>query len=113
MNDMESSESAELDADHRDAGPSLGAGFCGFVVTHEAAVEHQPAEGSFYDPTARQNLEPFGVVGALDDFDRQLGAQSLDPLGKGFADIAAPWKLVNPKPTGKMKSSREYVFNAN
>ena len=77
MKDEESSQAAELDSDHRDANPSLCAGFGGFIIAHQPAMTHQPAEGAFDHPTARQNFESLGGVGAFDDLDGQFGAQPL------------------------------------
>ena len=85
----ESSQSAELDSYHRDIDPGLGAGLGGFVVAHQAALAHQPAEGSLHDPAAGQNHEPLDVLGALDHFHFELGAQPLDPLGEGRAAVPA------------------------
>ena len=89
MNDKESSQSAELDSYHRDIDPSLGAGCGGFIIAHQAALTHQPAEGSFHNPAARQNFETHGGVGAFDDRDDQLGTKSFDPFGEGLASVAA------------------------
>lgn len=89
MNDMESSESAELDSNHRDMNPSFGAGLGGFVVTDQSAVMHQPAEGSFHDPAMRQDIEARSRVGTFDDLNRQFGAKSFDPLCKSFAGVTA------------------------
>ena len=84
-----SSEPAELDSDHRDENPSRGAGFGGFVIAHQPAVVHEPAEGAFHDPAAGQDMEAFLGIGAFDDGDGQLGTEGFYPLGKGFARIAA------------------------
>src|ERR1035441_8020641 len=89
MNDKESSQSAELDSDHGDIDPSFGAGFGGFVITHQSALAHQPTEGSLHDPAARQYFEACGIVGAFDNLDGQFGAQTLDPLGECLAGVAA------------------------
>ena len=53
MKREDSSEAAELDADHRDVDPRRGAGFGGFVIAHESPLVHQPAEGSLHDPAAQ------------------------------------------------------------
>lgn len=89
----DSSQSAELDSDHCDVDPSFGARLCGFVIAHEPSVEHQPAERPFYSPAAGQDFEALGMVGALDDLDGQLGAESLDPLRESRAGVAA----IDPK----------------
>ena len=89
MNDEELSQSAELNSYHRDIDPSFGAGFGGFVIACEAAVPHQPAEGSLHDPAERQDFEACGIVRTLDDGDSQLGAQAFDPVGEGLTGVAA------------------------
>ena len=88
MKAEESSQSAELNSDHGDIDPTLGTGHGGFVVAHQSPLAHQPAEGSLHDPAARQDFEALGGVRAIDDLDRQLGAESLDPLGEGIAGVA-------------------------
>src|SRR5450432_2279102 len=85
----ESSESAELNTDPGDIDPGFGAGLGGFVIAHESPLTHEPAEGAFHYPAARQHFEADGIVGAFDDLDHQLRAESLDPLGERFAGIAA------------------------
>src|SRR5665213_3836301 len=89
MKAEESSQPAELNSDHGDIDPGHGTGFGGFVIAHESALVHQPAEGAFHDPAARQHFEAFGRVGALNDLDLQFGAASFDPLGEGRAGVAA------------------------
>jgi len=84
----ESSQTAELNSDHRDVDPCHGAGLGGFIITHESPLVHQPAEGALHDPAACQDFEALGRVGAFNDLDGQFGAESFDPLGKGLAGIA-------------------------
>jgi len=50
MNDEESSQTAELNSDHRDIDPRHSAGFGGFVIAHESPLVHQPAEGALHHP---------------------------------------------------------------
>ena len=88
MKAEESSQTAELNSDHRDVDPSFGAGLGGFVITDESALVHQPAKGSLHDPAPSQYFEAFGGVGAFNDLDGQFGVESFDPMGKGFAGIA-------------------------
>jgi Beta xylosidase C-terminal Concanavalin A-like domain len=85
----ESGQSAELNSDHGDIDPGFGAGLGGFVIAHQSPLAHEPTEGSFHDPAARQHFEADHIVGAFDDLDHQLGAQPLDPLGERFAGVAA------------------------
>src|ERR1035437_1448510 len=83
MNDEESSQSAELNSDHRDIDPRFGARLGGFVIAHQSPLTHQPAEGALHYPAARQDFETGDVVRTFDDRDGQLGSQSLHPLGEG------------------------------
>ena len=69
MKDEESSHAAELNADHGDIDPSFRTGFRGFVIADQSALPHQPAEGALNDPTAWQDFETRGVIGAFDDLD--------------------------------------------
>ena len=74
MNDEESSQSAELNSDHRDIDPRHGAGFGSFVIAHESPLVHQPAEGALHHPATGQDLEALGGIGAFYDLDVQFGA---------------------------------------
>jgi len=85
----ESSESAELNTDPGDIDPGFGAGLGGFVIAHESPLTHEPAEGAFHNPAARQHFEADGIVGAFDDLDHELGAQPFDPLGERGSGVAA------------------------
>ena len=89
MNAEELGQSAELDTDHRDVNPSLGAGLGGFVITHQPPLAHQPAEGAFHQPAVRQYFEALGVIGAFDDLDLQFGPETLDPLRESLTGVAA------------------------
>ena len=89
MKGEESSQTAELNSDHRDIDPRHGAGFGGFVIAHESPLVHQPAEGALHDPAACQYFEALGRVRAFNDLDSQFGAETFDPLGKSLAAIAA------------------------
>ena len=101
MNEEGSSESAELNSDHGDKDPRLGAGLGGFVITHESSLVHQPAEGSLHHPAVRQDFEAFGGVGAFDNLDGQFGTEALDPVGKVLAGVAAihPQNVQPSEPT--------------
>src|SRR5207247_130859 len=44
-------------------------GGVGFVVSGESAVEHDPAQSSFHDPSTRYGCEAFDVWVSGDDFD--------------------------------------------
>lgn len=95
MNDAESSQAAELDADHRDIDPSLGTGFGSFVITHQPAMAHQPAEGPFHHPAMGQYLEALVGIGTFDHLHGQFRAKAFDPLGKSLAAVTA----VHPQDT--------------
>ena len=62
-------ESGEA-ADMGDGGPCCGAFDGFFPVLGETAAPAEPCEGAFDDPSAREDLEAVGLVGALDDLDR-------------------------------------------
>jgi len=83
-----SSQSAELNSDHRDIDPRHGAGLGGFVIAHETPLVHQPAEGALHHPAAGQDFEALGGIGSFNDLDGQFRAEPPDPLGKGFTGIA-------------------------
>ena len=89
----ESSQASELDSYHGDVNPGLRTRLGGFVITHQPPLAHEPAEGALHDPAARQDFEAHSGIGAFDDGDRQLGAQSLDPPGEEFTGVAA----IHPK----------------
>jgi len=101
MKDKESSQSAELNSDHGDIDPGFGTGLSGFVIAHQSPLAHQPAEGAFHDPAARQDFEAHRGIGAFDDLDRQLGAESLDPVSERLAGVAAihPQEAQPSEPT--------------
>lgn len=50
-------EASAYDVDHREADHGFGAVRVGLVVAGEAAVVHEPAEGSLDDPASRDHLE--------------------------------------------------------
>ncbi len=89
MNDEESGQSAELNSYHGDIDPSFSAGRSGFVITHQTPLAHQPAESTLHDPAMGQDFEACEVIRTFDDLDGQFGAETLDPLGEGFASVAA------------------------
>jgi len=86
MNDEESSRSAELNSYHGAIDPSLSTGLGGFVIAHQSSLTHQPAEGAFHDPTAWQDGEASGSVGAFDDFDG-MTCRQLRPATSGSTAI--------------------------
>ena len=72
-----------MNAYHRDVHPDLRAGFRSFIIADQTTLPHEPGKGSLDDPSAWQDLE--SSIGALDDLDLELCAQSLDPLGERIA----------------------------
>jgi hypothetical protein len=89
MNDMESSQSAELNSDHGDIDPSFSTGLRGFIIAHQSPLAHQPSEGAFDNPTVWQYFEARDVIRTFDDLDFQFRAEPLDPLGESFTCVAA------------------------
>ena len=74
---------------HGDIDPSLGAGIAGFVITHQAALAHQPAKGPLDHPTARQDFEAGDIIASFDDLHDQLGTERLDPFDEGLSTVTA------------------------
>ena len=85
----ESGQTTELDSYHRDKDEGGGALLGGFVVTCQATLTHQPADGPFDHPTPGQHLKSLSGVAAFDHFDLQLGPNGLHPLGEGLPAIPA------------------------
>jgi len=95
----------ELDGGH-DGGhvePCGGALDGSFEVFCEAAVAAEPGEGSLDDPAARQHLEAFCGVGALDDLKRpgadfsEGGGELLAGIGAVGEDMVQPGKAVSDR----------------
>ena len=77
-----SGQSSDLDPYQGEEDKGLGGGRGGFIVADEAAVAHEPAEGTLDDPAASQDGEAAGLVGAFDDRDGELGPEATDPGGE-------------------------------
>ena len=81
-------------ADVGDEGPGNGALDAGFEVLCEPPASAEPSEGSFDHPSARQQLESSGGVGAFDDFEGPLTerghgvAQSIASMAAVGEDVA-------------------------
>lgn len=62
--------------DHGEGGHAGGVVGSGFVVAHESAVVHEPADGAFDDPSAFDHAEAFDlrVFGDDLDVDAEVGA---------------------------------------
>ena len=67
-----------------DVNPGFGAGDRSLEIFGEAAVSIEPSEGSFDDPSARQQLEAGSVSGALDDLDCPV-----TEFGEGVTQVGA------------------------
>jgi hypothetical protein len=73
----ELSQSAQLEAYHRDKDPGGGAGFGVFVIANQPPMTHKPAEGAFHHPPPWQYFKASQSVGAFDDLYCQLGPKVL------------------------------------
>jgi hypothetical protein len=67
-----------------DEDPGIRACDCGLEVFGEPAATVEPGEGSFDDPTARQDLEALGGVGSFDDLKRPV-----PDFGHGLFELVA------------------------
>ena len=83
-----------------DEDPSLGGGDGFLPVLGQAAASSQPCEGSFDDPSARQDLEALGGIGSLDDLDPPVAGapQRLPQLRAGVAAVGED--VAQPGPAG-------------
>ena len=59
------SQSASHEPDHRDVDDGFAGGREVFVVLAETTMAPKPAESALNDPTSRENLEAFDVVGSF------------------------------------------------
>jgi len=82
-------QAAELNTDHGYINPGFGAGERAFIIAHQAAVVHQPAESAFDHPAPWQDFKALNIIGAFDHFDFQFGAQRFNPVSKGVPGITA------------------------
>jgi len=71
-------------ADHRKVKHSLRIFDFGFVVAHQAAVLHKPAESALHNPTPGQHFEPALVLETGDNFQAQAAGLAMrgDPGSK-------------------------------
>ena len=67
-----------------DVNPGFGAGDRSLEIFGEAAVSIKPSEGSFDDPSAREQLKSGRVSGAFDDLDGPVAE-----FGEGLTQIGA------------------------
>jgi len=60
-----------------------------FEIFGQAAAAIKPGEGAFDNPTSRQKLKPFGLIGAFDDFDLKVRQDFCRSVLKDRALISA------------------------
>ena len=118
MQAVESSESAELEADHRDRDPSLGAGVGGFVIPPQTAVAHEPATFNQIQDGVNEAAAILGWTTAVGGFG-QHGLE-ISPLGIGQVGVVVGdfhrLKSATAKdgpPKTQFKSSVFAVFTQN
>ena len=70
MSFQQPDDSSKHQSDHGEDEKSRGGGCAVFVVLREPAAAAEPAECALDDPAPRPDDEPFGGVGAFDDFER-------------------------------------------
>ena len=84
------SQSTNHEADHGDVDDGLAGGRQVFVVLAETTMAPKPAESALNDPTSREELEAFDVVGSFDNLHLEpvALAQATDPVQE-LASISA------------------------
>ena len=79
------------------------------MVADEAAVTHEPAEGAFDDPAVGEELEALGRVGAFDDLDIQLRAETAHPVGELLSGISTvDPELAQPREPKEQRSEQQH-----
>lgn len=73
----------EADAGYED--PGFGGSDGAFEVFCQPSAPAEPGKGALHYPSARQNLEALGTVGAFDDFEREPTDLFNAPLSLGPA----------------------------
>ena len=87
--------------DRGDEEPGSGAFDSSFEVLGQASIAAQPGDGSFDHPPARQQLEAFCCVGALDDFQRpgtdfgERGSEFVAGIAAIGEHVPQPWEAVS------------------
>lgn len=97
-------------ADIGDEHPGFG-GSDGFLeVLCKSSAPAEPRESAFHHPSARQNLEAFGLVGSLDDLQRELTdlLQRALQLWSGIAAVSED--MAQPRPA--LQDSFQHVGGA-
>src|SRR5439155_23872584 len=90
-------EPAEHNSDHRNVNPSFGMRSFGFIVSHQTTMFHQPAEGSFNDPTLGQHAEARPAPVPLDDLQPQRTRFAMG--GHPGGEVRSGVTLIGPQAT--------------
>jgi len=87
---LDLSQPAQHNSDHADVQPSFGVGGLNFIMAHQAAMFHKPAEHSFDDPAFAQHFEAKLVLEARHDLQPQGARLALrrDPSGQLISAVA-------------------------
>ena len=87
-------EAPREDAHVGDEEPGLSGSDGFFPILCEPSTSSEPCERAFDDPSARQNLEALGVIGAFDDLHRPVAdpVQGARSLGPAYAPSANRWR---------------------
>jgi hypothetical protein len=72
--------------------PSFCTGFGGLVIPHQSAMTHKPTKGSFYNPSAWQDLEVSKIVGTFYNFNVQFRPNFTHP----FLELRSSVATVDP-----------------
>ena len=105
------SQSAEHQSDHANVQPRLGVGGLNFIMAHQAAMFHKPAEGPFDNPAFAQHSEATLVLQARHDLQPQGAYPAEKPTNTGLVIDLRPLRpdahhrLVEPH--GSSRTSAE------
>ena len=87
-----------------------------FEILGQPAAAIKPSESAFDNPTSRQKLEPFSLIGAFDDFDLQMRQDFGGSLLKDRALISAIskellQKRIQTEQSGENKHAAVTILN--
>ena len=87
-----------------------------FEILGQPAAAIKPSESAFDNPTSRQKLEPFCLIGAFDDFDLQMRQDFGGSLLKDRALISAIskellQKRIQTEQSGENKHAAVTILN--
>ena len=93
-------ETPREDAHVGDEEPGLSGSDGFFPILCEPSTSSEPCERAFDDPSARQNLEALGVIGAFDDLHRPVAdpVQGAAQFGSGVCAIGE--QVAQPREAG-------------